>query len=194
MHGQIRLGAWRNFVADQHTSLTGGFVWAATARFLGLPVSGFDRYTRESGQMRWRLMGAVQVMAAEGADVTRSAAGRHAGEVLLVAPAAGLSSLVSWQPVDADRVTARIALGSTAHEVTLTVAADGALAEVVLRRWGNPDNRGFGQYTFAAELRDEATFDGYTIPRTVVAGWRCGGERWDEEQFIRYTIDDARYC
>jgi hypothetical protein len=42
-------------------------------------------------------------------------------------------------------------------------------------------------------MRDEVTFDGFTIPRTVTAGWHYGTDRWREGQFIRYTIDRARY-
>lgn len=135
MHGQIRLGAWRSFTAIQHLTPGGGFVWAATARLLGLPVVGFDRYTRDTGQMRWRLLDVVPVMAAGGSDVTRSAAGRHAGELLLAAPAAALIPQVRWQDVDDRRVTAHVHVGPGSHAVTLTVAPDGALTELVMTRW-----------------------------------------------------------
>jgi hypothetical protein len=64
MHGEIRLGAWRAFSAVQRLTAADGFVWAATARLLGLPVTGFDRYTRGTGQMRWRLLNALPVMSA----------------------------------------------------------------------------------------------------------------------------------
>src|SRR3954469_9555658 len=40
MHGEIRLGAWRPFSAVQRLTPADGFVWAATARLLGLPVKG----------------------------------------------------------------------------------------------------------------------------------------------------------
>ncbi|HEV8559175.1 MAG TPA: DUF6544 family protein [Actinophytocola sp.] len=173
------------------------FVWAATARLFGLPVIGFDRYTRGSGQMRWRLLGAVPVLAARGPDITRSTAGRHAGELLLAVPAAALSPQVGWRAVGDDRATARVRLGAAAkglHEVTLTVAPDGALSEVVMSRWGKPGRVPFAEQVFGATLHGEASFAGFTIPRTVTAGWFYGSDRWAAEgQFIRYTIDDARY-
>jgi hypothetical protein len=40
--GQLRLGAWRPFMALQRLTPTGGFVWSATARLFGLPIVGFD--------------------------------------------------------------------------------------------------------------------------------------------------------
>jgi hypothetical protein len=74
--GQIRLDSWRPFTARQVFAPPHGFVWAATARIGGLPVTGFDRYSSGVGQMRWRLLGLFPVMSSAGPDVTRSAAGR----------------------------------------------------------------------------------------------------------------------
>ncbi|GAA3383198.1 DUF6544 family protein [Cryptosporangium minutisporangium] len=198
--GHIRLsGGWRPFTATQRISPAGGFVWAATARVFGLPVVGFDRYTRGVGQLRWRLLDVLPLVTATGADITRSAAGRHAGELLLAAPAAALSPRVSWRPLDADRAVARIrrALGThgaqETHEVTLTVRADGALTDVAMSRWGKPGREPFAAHPFGATLSDEISEDGFTIPGTVTAGWFHGTDQWDAGQFIRYTVEDLRY-
>ena len=197
-HGQIRLGAWRGFTATQRMSAARGFVWAATARmtglpFMGLPVTGFDRYTRYTGEMRWMLLGAVPVQTATGLDVTRSAAGRHAAEMLVLLPAAGLSPQVKWRSLDADRAVARIKVGSGFHEVTLTVAASGALTSMTMSRWGATTKGSFAERVFGADLGAEATFDGFTVPRAVTAGWEHGTAGWPQGQFIRYTIDSANY-
>jgi hypothetical protein len=73
---------------------------------LGMPIVGFDRYTRCSGQMRWRLLDAVPIMRAEGLEVTRSAAGRYGGELLLYLPTAAVSDMITWRAVDEARATA----------------------------------------------------------------------------------------
>jgi len=78
------------------------------------------------------------------------------------------------------------------HEVALTVAPSGALTEVVMSRWDNPDRQQFMEHTFGAQVAGEVTRDGYTIPRTVTAGWYYGTDRWAAGQFIRYAIHDAR--
>ena len=75
MQGEIRLGAWRPFTAVQRMNAE-GFVWTARLRVAGLPVAGFDRYTRGRGEMRWRMLRLVPLLSAANADVTRSAAGR----------------------------------------------------------------------------------------------------------------------
>jgi uncharacterized protein DUF6544 len=191
--GQIRLGDWRGFAAVQRVSAARGFVWAATTRMMGLPVAGYDRYSRYTGEMRWRILGAVPVRSAAGLDVTRSAAGRHAGEVLVALPAAALSPQVKWRPVDADRATARIKVGRGFHDVTLAVAAGGALTSITLSRWGAVGRGSFAERVFGADLGTEATFDGFTIPGVVTAGWDHGTAGWEDGQFIRYTVDGARY-
>jgi hypothetical protein len=193
MHGEIRLGTWRPFTARQRISFADGFVWAATARLFGLPVIGFDRYTRGSGQMRWRLLNAIPVMAAAGPDVTRSGAGRHAGELLLATPAAALSPQVVWQAIDAERATAQVEVGRRRHEVTLMIAPNGAVRELVMNRWGNQGRDSFAERAFGAVVTSERTFDGVTIPTNVVAGWEYGSKQWSEGQFIRYTVDEATY-
>jgi hypothetical protein len=189
MRGQIRLGAWRDFTAVQRLAPGRGFVWAATARMLGLPVIGFDRYsryTRGAGETRWKLLGKISVLSGGGPDVTRSAADRYAGELLVVVPAAALSPNVRWQEIDADRATARIRVGAGQHDVTLTVSAAGELTSLSTERWGATGEGSFAERPFTADFTGEVTFDGVTMPKEIAAGWA-------PEPFIRYTIESAAH-
>ncbi|QXJ20953.1 hypothetical protein AGRA3207_001755 [Actinomadura graeca] len=190
MHGRIRLGSWWPFRADQILRPPSGFIWAATARMAGLPVRGFDRYSGGNAEMRWRLLGAVPVMSATGPDVSLSAAGRLASEIVLV-PAAALSPAVTWEDVDDEHVIARVGVAGEGHPVTLAVAPSGALTSVTLPRWGDPGKGPFGRHVFGVEVRREATFGGYTVPAGVRAGWWYGTERWADGEFIRFTVDRA---
>ncbi len=193
MHGEIRLGRWAAFTAVQRLSVADGFVWAATARPFGLPVHGFDRWTRGTGETRWRLFGAVPVMSATGEDVTRSAAGRHAGEMLVALPSAALAPEVSWHPLDTHRALATVRVGSGTQEVTVTVGPDGALTESVMQRWGPLGHGAYGMQPFGVTLHEELVVDGMRIPRRITAGWHYGTARWPVGQFIRWTVDDARF-
>ncbi len=192
MHGEIRLGAWRRFEAAQILTPPQGFLWAATAHLTALPVSGFDRYSNGTGEMRWRLLGAFPVMSGAGADITRSAAGRLAGEFVFV-PTAALGPAIVWEPIDDRRAVARVPVGEREVHVTVEVAASGALESVTLCRWGDPDRSGYREHVFGAGFQDEAVFGGFTIPRTASAGWWYGTERWSEGEFFRFTIDRAVY-
>ncbi|MFI6520944.1 DUF6544 family protein [Spirillospora sp. NPDC050679] len=192
MHGRIRLGHWCPFQADQLLNPSKGFEWAATARPLGLPVSGADRYHDGRGEMRWRLLGAVPVLSAVGPDITRSAAGRLAAEFVM-APATALSPQVTWEPIDHARARALVAIDGRTHPATLTVAADGALESVALPRWGRPGKGPFAEHPFGVRVHGEATFDGFTILSEASAGWWHGTEHWKDGEFIRFTVDRARY-
>jgi hypothetical protein len=141
--------------------------------------------------MRWRV-GAIPVMSAVGDDVTRSAAGRLAGELLLV-PAAALDPAVSWHAVDEHHATAEVRIGHLVHNVTIEVDERGALRSLWLPRWGNPDGGAFAEHPFGVEFAHEAMSDGFAIPTTLRAGWGYGTDAWPDGVFFRATIDAARY-
>jgi hypothetical protein len=90
MRGHIRLGStWRTFTATQLLAPGAGFIWAATAQFIGVPVLGYDKYFDGAGEMRWRLGGLVPVIAASNAEISTGAAGRLAAESVLAPTRSG---------------------------------------------------------------------------------------------------------
>ncbi|SDO30855.1 DUF6544 family protein [Geodermatophilus sp. DSM 45219] len=191
MRGEIRLGAWRPFVARQVLAPPRGFVWAATARFLGIPVTGFDRLSSGSGQMRWRLGGLVPVVSATGPDVTRSAAGRLAGEMVLVPTT---FRAATWTPgSDEDRVVVTWRIDGRDESAELQVGQDGRLLGIVVQRWGNPGGAPFGRYPFGVAIEAEQTFTGVTVGSVLRAGWWWGTARQPEGEFFRARITGATF-
>ena len=187
-HGEIRLGGWRPFRATQILAPLDGFIWAVTTRVAGVPMSGFDRLTRGEGQLRHLAWGKIPVVSADGPDLTRSAAGRLAAEAVLV-PAVGVGEPVSWWPVNDRQAAFRLRAGGGAHSVTLTVDGAGALTRVALRRWVPSGRNRYAWRLFTVEVQEEATFEGFTVPSRLTAGYDdlAGGG------FIRLTIDRATY-
>jgi len=187
--GHLRLGrTWRTFYSRGRSTLTGGFVWSARTRVAGLPVTGFDRYTRDEGEMRWRVLGRLRLIGASGDEVTRSAAGRHAAELLAAVPAVALDPAVTWEPVDHLRATAHVVVGGEVHRVEVTVDPAGRLRALEMARWGTPPGAAFGSHRFGVLLGEERRFDGYLVPTEVVGGWHIGTGRWDEGIFMRYRV------
>jgi hypothetical protein len=126
MRGRIRLGSWRTFTARQVVAPPDGFIWSATTRVAGLPVSGFDRYSSGTGEMRWRLLGALPVMTGSGPDTTRSAAGRLAAEGTALLPTSfAAATWTSGPAVDTTVATWRI--GDQDEVVQLRIGLDGRL-------------------------------------------------------------------
>lgn len=190
MSGEIRLGRWRAFTAHQVLAPTTGFIWAATTRFFGLPVAGFDRFSSGSGQLRWRLIDLIPVMSAGGPDVTRSAAGRLAGEAVLV-PTSFRGA--SWARSDTNRAVASWSVEGEWEDVELHVGPRGRLLDVLLQRWGNPNGAPYGRYPFGVTFTEEAAFDGITIPAVLSAGWWWDTERQSEGEFFRARISAATF-
>lgn len=193
MHGTIRIGRWMPFTARQIVGPT-GYLWAAQAGRFPIMVRGFDRYSGATGQMAWRLFGRIPVVSAAGADITRSAAGRLASEIIGLTPGGALGSAVAWEGIDDDRSVGRLTIDGTIHDVTIDVAADGALRSLSLPRWAKPGKREpFRLHTFGVFTDGELKVDGYTLPRTVRAGWWPGTPQWEQGEFFRATIDQARF-
>ncbi|MFC4909579.1 DUF6544 family protein [Actinomadura gamaensis] len=193
MHGRIRIGGrWWPFEAEQVLKPFQGFVWTATARLAGLPVTGFDRYRDGRGEMRWRMLGRLPLLSASGPDVSRSAAGRLAAEFVL-APAAALSPAIQWEEVDQLRAIAHVSVDPGVHPVTLTVHPCGTLVSVTTPRWGDPGGDGYGEHVFGVRVRQERTFGGFTVPALARAGWGHGTTDWHDGDFFRFSIDHAQY-
>ncbi|MFN0105955.1 MAG: DUF6920 family protein [Bryobacteraceae bacterium] len=80
MHGEIKIGRWFPFHAEQVLASNDGMIWAAQVRMFGLPVIGADRFVNGEGSMSWNLLGLVPIASAAGPDVTRSARERWQAE------------------------------------------------------------------------------------------------------------------
>jgi hypothetical protein len=194
MEGDIKLNDnWLSFKAEQVIVWERGFIWQASVKMFGLPVRGSDRLVDGQGAMRWKLLGLIPVMSADGPDITRSAAGRVAAESVWL-PSVLWGEHVSWSSSGSTQLTANFTAYGEPIELTLCIAEDGRLESVSLPRWGDPDDSTFGYQTFGSLVEEERTFDGYTIPTRLRAGWYFGDDRFESEgEFFRATITDATY-
>jgi hypothetical protein len=186
MQGQIKLGAWRRFTARQVITPGAGYIWAATARMVGLPVRGFDRFSSGSGEMRWRLLGVLPVVTAAGDDVTRSAAGRLASEIVL-APT-GFRTATWTAGRSPDHVVGTWRIAGESESVELHIGPAGQVRSVLVSRWGNPGGAPFARYPFGCTVHSERAFAGVTIPDTVSAGWWWGTAAESDGEFFRARI------
>jgi hypothetical protein len=202
MHGTIKLGnQWHRFTGEEVIRWQRGMVWRATTWMQGLPILGADRLVDGIGEMRWKLLGLLPVMQASGEDVTRSGAGRIQGEAVWL-PSVFCNPEIDWTALDDSQLQARFTAFGEPAQLTLTLDDQGAIQQVALQRWGNPEGGDFHYGTFGVIATASGTFEGYTIPTQIRAGWFFGsdsplGTRRDrferEGEFFRCTIDRACY-
>ena len=137
--------------------------------------------------MRWRLMRLIPVLNGSGPDVTRSAYGRLAGEIVLIPTA---FRRASWSCGEhADTAVATWQFGDDTEAAELLLEPNGRLAEVRVNRWGNPGGAPFGRYPFGVRVEAESRFGGITIPSVFRAGG--GARRQHEGEFFRAEITGA---
>lgn len=187
MHGSIEVGRrWRRFRASETESPHGDFLW--TAR-VGSIIVGHDRYAARAGDMDWRLFGLARVAHAQGSEVSRSSAGRVAGEAVWVPTALLPRYDVTWEADDDSHISAMLRIDEAIFELRLSLHPDGRVASAVVDRWGDPENAGrWGCHPFGFETIAHASFAGVTIPCRRCAGWFFGTERWAEGEFVRFRI------
>jgi len=189
MRGTIRIGAWLPFRAHEVISPHSGFVWSARAAGL---ISGSDRYVDGAGVADWRLGGLIPVMHAEGADVTRSAAGRAGGEAVWVPTALLPRFGVEWTAGSDHRITARFAVGPVPVEIHLLLDDAGRAVRFRFDRWGDPSGSGrWDMYPFGGDVTEHRTFGGLTVPAAGRIGWFPGAPEWATGEFFRYRITDV---
>ncbi len=194
MRGTIKLRGWVPFVAEEVLHRGRGMVWRASTRLFGLPVTGFDRLIDGHGEMRWRVLGVLPLLAASGPDVALSAEGRARCESIWL-PSLLLGDGVEWTPDGADGARATLHAFGGRSEIRLGFSSEtGGIRTVRLRRWGDPDRRGFREEDFGGIVESEATFGGYTIPSRVRIGWYPDSARFEPEgEFFRATVEAAEF-
>ncbi|MBD1845310.1 hypothetical protein H6F89_18240 [Cyanobacteria bacterium FACHB-63] len=194
MSGTLRLAPnqeWMPLQAEELLS-TQGFVWKATAGKGLMQMQGADYYTHGAGRSRFSLWGLIPVVNAQSPDVMRSSIGRWIGECFwlptLLLPSRG----VSWRVIDVNTIQASLKADGEPLTLTFVIDAQGRLLRSSFLRWGNQtEDKHYAEIPFGATYETEQTFDGYTIPSQISAGWWSGTDRYFE--FFRMTLEQADF-
>ncbi len=193
MHGEIKLKRWYPFSAQETVLWGRGMVWRANVRVHGIPILGADRLLDAEAAMRWRLLGLIPVVGAEGPDIAKSMAGRVNVESLWL-PSVLCRGDVVWNQAGESSARATFTAHGEISEILLAIDPAGGLLSTSLLRWGNPDGGAFRYAPFGALVAREASFGGFTIPAELRVGWLSAGGALDGQgEFFRVTIDQADY-
>ena len=190
MRGHIKIGRWVPFRATEVLAPRSGFLWRATAAGI---ITGTDRYLAGEGAMRWRLAGAVPLVAVDGSDVSRSAAGRTGAEGLWVPTALLPRFGVEWQAVSDTQIVGRFDIDGVPIELRHHIDDGGALTATSLRRWGDPSGgTDFDWHDFGGPVGGSRTWSGLTVPSEGAVGWYPASDRWADGEFFRYRLTGLR--
>jgi len=192
MKGEIRLKGWNRFQARQVITGNMEMVWSARVRMMGMPVRGYDCLIEGGGEMSWKMLGLFPVMQASGRNVTRSAAGRVAAELVWL-PSAFLLPSVELTAVDDATLSCSVEIAKEKVTTVMKIGGDGRLLSTRLKRWGNPEGD-WGYHDFGALMIKESSFGGFTIPSQLRAGWHFHGRGFQNEgEFFRSDLTNSDY-
>jgi len=190
MRGWIRLNRWLPFRASQVIAPGQGFVWVA--RVAGL-IEGHDLFIDGAGEMEWKLLRLFSVARGAGTDVSRSAAGREAGEAFWLPTTLLPRFGVEWTATADGQAVARVPTSTETIDVTYDLDEVGRVESIAFQRWGDPQRTGsFALHTFGGTMSDYRRFEGVTIPTRGSVGWHFGEPDWTSGEFFRFQITDLR--
>ncbi len=192
MRGEVRADGssdWLAFEARERLCLERGFIWQGRLHALGpLDVRGADWLYEGAGMSRFYLAGLLPVVRERGEQVTLSSVGRLLIESIWL-PSALLKA--DWQAVDGHRAVVHFPAYPDHGAVQLVVDEVGALQEANMMRARGGEGGETGLSPFGARIEAEASFDGFTIPTRLRAGWGYGTD--DYEETFRARVEDARF-
>ena len=126
-------------------------------------------------------------------SATRSVIGRVQVESIWL-PSVLCHPEVIWTEPDRSHPHAHFTMLGRAAELDLAIEENGRATTASLPRWGNPEGAAFHDVNFGGVLETEGTFEGYTIPTRIRAGWYFGTDRFETDgEFFRATIDQAHF-
>ena len=180
--------------AQEILAAPGGFIWKASAGSGLMRISGYDFFRKGEGGMRWFLWGVIPVMAADGPDITRSAAGRVALEAIAWLPSVLFArSEVRWEAIDDRSARVYLRVGDEETESIIHVSPDGRLESLEMMRWEVDGLDGSPEYlkSVADVTGEEREFGGYIVPSRVRLTSKVGTPQ--ENPFFEATILSADY-
>jgi hypothetical protein len=172
MSGQIKVGLWLPFTAEQ-TVDGRSFEWRARVGWGPLtPLRVTDRYADAAGSTEGRLLGRLPLFHAEDVNTARSAATRAAIESVVFAPPTVLPGHgVTWRAETDSVILARFDLPPEHPEVRLRIDEHGAIRTVSALRWGNAGEKTFQYIHFGGHVHAERRFGDLLLPSTLSVGW-----------------------
>lgn len=159
------------FTSRERLHAANGFIWAAVARMNGLPVVGSDSLINGEGGMHWRLLGLLSVAKADGPEVTDSAVGRMAAELVWL-PAALLPLYGAvWEALNDHELRCSITLAGRETELLLMIDNNGRLLSLRMQRLRNLPDGSSELQPFGMDSDADISQGGYTVPRSCIVSW-----------------------
>lgn len=170
-------GNWTPMDARQDIGLNApGFAWVATRRFGPLPVMTIlDAFAQGRGLLKVRLLGAVPVANAEGADLDLGEAMRYLAELPWAPDAILNNPLIGWRVAPDGWLEARLPVADRQALVRLRLNPAGDIVEITAKdRPARMPDGSIILRDWRGVFADHAQMGGRRIPLTGEVGYGLG--------------------
>jgi uncharacterized membrane protein YphA (DoxX/SURF4 family) len=200
--GRIRSGPtsqWMPFRAEQFNTFdTPRRFFLMDATMNHLPVDVLHAFDEDGASMRVKLLSAIPMVNAKGAELTRTETVTMFNDICFFAPGVLVSPAVTWESIDEHTARAHFTLGvnTIAAELHFNDAAE--LVDFISddRSASSPDGRTFTPQRWATPARDYAQVGPARVATKADATWQPSSGTWTYGEFelnsLAYDVAGAR--
>ncbi|ABO35131.1 hypothetical protein MmarC5_0821 [Methanococcus maripaludis C5] len=165
-----------------------GFVWKAQLKSGPVTLKGADYYFKNNSEINFALYGLIPVVKESNNDITKSARGRLAIELIVWNPWAIIPDKnTKFKEVDFETFSVSFEIDGEPVKVNLKVNENGSLKEVYMNRWNKLENGSYGYIPFGGTVSDHLEKDGLKIAKTLNVGWNYGNDDYIETFYFNVT-------
>lgn len=186
--GRIRSSAsatWMGFEASQVSFLDEPTrLFFMHASMSGVPVQVFHAFVGPRATMDVRVLGAVPMVHAEGAEMNRSETVTLLNDMAVLAPASLLAPSITWTPIDARRARASLTNADVTVGAELVFGDDGMLTDFVSDdRLQSQDDGSFRLLRWSTPLRAPRAFGPLRLASRAETRWHPPEGEWVYGEF-----------
>uniref|UniRef100_A9A722 Uncharacterized protein n=1 Tax=Methanococcus maripaludis (strain C6 / ATCC BAA-1332) TaxID=444158 RepID=A9A722_METM6 len=165
-----------------------GFVWKTKLKSGPVSLKGADYYFKNNSEINFALYGLIPAVKESNNDITKSAIGRLAIELIVWNPWAVFTDKnTEFKEVDSETFSVTFEIDSETVTVYLKIDENGDLKEVYMNRWNKLENGSYGYIPFGGTILDHLGKNGLKIAKTLNVGWNYGNKDYVQTFYLGVT-------
>ncbi|MBA2868820.1 DUF6544 family protein [Methanococcus maripaludis] len=180
-----------NDISSKEILSKDGFVWKAEIKSGPLILKGADYYFENNSEINFALYGLIPVVKESNKDITKSASGRLAMELIVWNPwTVFMNKNTEFKDVDSETFSVSFEIDGEPVTVYLKIDDEGNLKEVYMNRWNKLENDSYEYIPFGGTISDQLEQNGLKIAKTLNVGWNYGSREYVQTFYFNVTAAD----
>lgn len=168
------------------------FDWYAKFKWWHLSMMVHDQYEDGKGFVNVHCLN-IPVFKRSGANITRSSRGRLAAEIIWCPSALLLNKNIQLRATSNQTIEIIQTIDDENISINIEIDDTGAVKSLTMLRFGNESRADWGLTPYGFTVKEEKTFDGYTIPSKLRGGWWYKTSQFSELNASEFEIVNAEY-